>query len=86
MEVVTNRAGNSYRTVYTVKFPEAVYALHAFQKKSKTGIKTPQREIEIVRARLDEAARRYATEYGAKQAPAKKATARKAPARKGKKP
>jgi phage-related protein len=41
--------------VYTVRFARAVYALHAFQKKSKKGIKTPQFELEIVRKRLKEA-------------------------------
>lgn len=41
-----------YRAVYTVKFPEAVYVLHVFQKKSTHGIATPRHEIELIRDRL----------------------------------
>jgi phage-related protein len=44
----------AYRTVYTVQFGDAVYVLHAFQKKSKRGIATPRQEIEIVKRRLKE--------------------------------
>ena len=47
--------------VYTVKFASVVYVLHAFQKKSKSGIKTPPEEIEKVKSRLKEAAKDYAT-------------------------
>jgi phage-related protein len=60
LEVVEDDNGNTYRTVYTVKFAGAVYVLHAFQKKSKKGIKTPQNEIEKVKARLKEAAEHHA--------------------------
>ena len=52
LEVVEDDAGGTYRAVCTVKFHEAVFVLHCFQKKSKTGIATPKREVEIVRARL----------------------------------
>jgi phage-related protein len=52
VEIVEDHQGNAYRAVYTVKFESAVYVLHAFQKKSKRGVKTPQEEIEIVRRRL----------------------------------
>lgn len=41
-EIVEDHVGDTYRAVYTVPFAGAVYVLHAFQKKSKTGIKTPQ--------------------------------------------
>ncbi len=44
LEVVEDHDGNTYRAVYTVKFAGAVYVLHAFQKKSKKGIKTPVAE------------------------------------------
>jgi phage-related protein len=44
--------GNTFRAVYTVRFPKAVYVLHAFQKKSKRGIATPKHEIELVKKRL----------------------------------
>ncbi|MGD0562695.1 MAG: type II toxin-antitoxin system RelE/ParE family toxin [Roseiarcus sp.] len=52
LEVVENDAGSTYRAVYTVKFEEAVFVLHCFQKKSKSGIVTPQKDMEIIRARL----------------------------------
>jgi phage-related protein len=52
MEVVEDDADGTYRAVYTVKFKEAVFVLHCFQKKSKSGITTPNKDIEIVRARL----------------------------------
>ena len=42
LEIVEDSAGDTYRAVYTVRFEGAVYALHAFQKKSKKGIKTPR--------------------------------------------
>jgi phage-related protein len=38
--------GNTYRAVYTIRFARAVYVLHVFQKKSKSGIRTPQEEVE----------------------------------------
>jgi phage-related protein len=52
LEVVEGDAGGTYRAVYTVQFKEAVFVLHCFQKKSKKGISTPQKEMEIIRARL----------------------------------
>lgn len=60
LEVVEDDNGNTYRTVYTVRFSGAVYVLHAFQKKSKRGVKTPSREIDKVKTRLKEAAQLYA--------------------------
>ena len=55
LEIVEDHSGNTYRAVYTVRFAEAVYVLHAFQKKSKRGIRTPEKEIELVRERLKRA-------------------------------
>lgn len=52
LEVVEDDAGGTYRAVYTVKFEEAVFVLHCFQKKSKRGIATPKRDMDIIRARL----------------------------------
>ena len=52
LEIVEDDAGGTYRAVYTVKFEEAVFVLHCFQKKSKSGIATPKQDIDIVRARL----------------------------------
>lgn len=51
LEVVDSYAGDTYRTVYTVRFESAVYVLHAFQKKATRGIATPKHEIDLVRAR-----------------------------------
>lgn len=53
LEVVDDCDGDTYRTVYTVRFPDAVYVLHAFQKKSKRGTATPRHDIELVNARLE---------------------------------
>ncbi|OGT82299.1 MAG: addiction module toxin RelE [Gammaproteobacteria bacterium RIFCSPLOWO2_02_FULL_61_13] len=52
LEVVENHVGGTYRAVYTVKFAEAVFVLHCFQKKSKRGIATPKEDMDIIRARL----------------------------------
>lgn len=53
LEVVEDHDGDTYRAVYTVRFADAVYVLHVFQKKSKKGIATPQEEINKIKARLD---------------------------------
>ena len=47
LEIVEDHVGDTYRTIYTVRFADAVYVLHTFQKKSKKGIATPKKEIEI---------------------------------------
>lgn len=60
LEVVEDDDGSTFRAVYTVRFAGVVYVLHAFQKKSKSGIKTPAEEIEKVKARLKEAEKDYA--------------------------
>jgi len=52
LEVVEDFDGSTYRAVYTVKFTTAVYVLHTFQKKSKRGIATPKKEIDLIRSRL----------------------------------
>lgn len=52
LEIVSDFRGDTFRAVYTVRFASAVYVLHVFQKKSKRGIATPQREIELVKRRL----------------------------------
>jgi phage-related protein len=66
MELIENDAGNTYRAVYTIKFAGAIYVLHAFQKKSKKGIKTPPEEIEKIRSRLKDAEKHHA-EWSAPQ-------------------
>ena len=52
LEVVEDDADGTYRAVYTVKFKEAVFVLHCFQKKSKRGIATTKRDMEIIHTRL----------------------------------
>ena len=52
LELIEDDVGGTYRAVYTVKFEEAVFVLHCFQKKSKRGIATPSEDLELIRARL----------------------------------
>jgi len=64
LEVVEDHRGDTFRAVYTVRFVGAVYVLHAFQKKSKTGIKTPKAEQDLIASRLRDAERDYKERYG----------------------
>jgi phage-related protein len=57
LEIVSSFQGNAWRAVYTVRFHDAIYVLHAFQKKSTRGIATPAREIDLIRWRLADAER-----------------------------
>jgi len=59
LEVVEDWHSATFRCVYCVKFAEAVYVLHTFQKKSKTGRKTPKQEIDLVKGRLKHAEEHY---------------------------
>ena len=59
LEVVADHDRDTFRAVYTVRFAGTVYVLHAFQKKSKKGIKTPKAEIELIRRRLKEAQKHH---------------------------
>jgi phage-related protein len=52
LEVIARHDGDTFRLVYTVRFADAVYVLHAFQKKSKRGIATPKKELDLIRRRL----------------------------------
>lgn len=56
-EIVSDYRGDTWRAVYTVRYLEAIYVLHAFQKKSKHGIATPKRDLELIQRRLSEAGR-----------------------------
>ena len=60
VELVEAYDGDAYRTVYTVRFETAVYVLHCFKKKSKSGIKTPQTDIDLIKRRLRDAESDYA--------------------------
>lgn len=57
VEIIKDYRGDTFRAVYTLRFQDAVYVLHAFQKKSKTGRETPRGEIELIKQRLREAER-----------------------------
>lgn len=63
-EVVESHEGNAYRAVYTVRFREAVYVLHAFQKKSPSGVRTAKRDVELVAQRLGVAQQDYEEHHG----------------------
>lgn len=63
LEIVDDFNGDTYRAVYTVKFTGVIYVLHAFQKKSKTGIATPRRDIDLIKARLKRAEEHYKENY-----------------------
>jgi phage-related protein len=52
LEVVTDDDGDTYRAVYTIRFAEAVYVLHCFQKKSTRRIATSRRDLDLIDARL----------------------------------
>jgi phage-related protein len=64
VEIVADHGRNAYRAVYTVRFARAIYVLHVFQKKSKTGTATPKQEIDLIRRRLTTAAEHYRNAYG----------------------
>lgn len=57
LEIVSSHHGSAWRGVYTVRFHDAIYVLHVFQKKSTRGIATPAKEIDLVKRRLVEAER-----------------------------
>lgn len=59
LEVVDDFDGDTYRAVYTVRFAGAVYVLHVFQKKSRSGISTLRSDIDLIRRRLAQAEAEY---------------------------
>lgn len=60
LEVVEDHDGDTYRAVYTVRFANAIYVLHCFQKKAKSGIATPKQDLDLINARLKTAEEKYA--------------------------
>ena len=64
LELVESREGQAYRAVYTVRFAGAVYVLHAFQKKSPSGVRTARRDVVLVAERLKAAQRDYEGHHG----------------------
>ena len=59
LEIVASGNGTTFRAVYTVRFRDTIYVLHAFQKKSTKGIATAQKDMDLIRQRLAEAERHY---------------------------
>ena len=64
MKLSERHDGDTYRCVYAAKFEHAVYVLHVFQKKSKSGIATPQKDINLVYTRLAAAKEDYKERFG----------------------
>jgi phage-related protein len=64
LEIVDDHQGDTYRAVYTVRLRGLVYVLHAFQKKSTTGIATRKEDIDLIKQRLRQARELYKQEYG----------------------
>ncbi|MDQ3692242.1 MAG: type II toxin-antitoxin system RelE/ParE family toxin [Chloroflexota bacterium] len=65
LEIVEDDDGDTYRAMYTISLPDAVYVLHAFKKKSKQGKATPKQAIDLINARLTIARRLSATRINA---------------------
>ncbi len=63
LEVRVDFKSDTYRAVYVVKFKKAVYVLHVFKKKSKSGIKTPKQDIDLIKKRLKAAEAYYKQNY-----------------------
>src|SRR5208283_3743868 len=57
VEIIKDYRGDTFRAVYTVQYQNALYVLHAFQKKSKSGRETPRRDVELIKQRLRDAER-----------------------------
>jgi len=51
-EIIEDYRGDTFRAVYTVKYAHRLYIVHVFQKKSKSGMKTPQEDINLTKERL----------------------------------
>ena len=66
LEIVEDDRSGTYRVLYTVRFRKAVYVLHAFQKKSHSGIRTAKIDVDLVEKRLKTAENDYEVRYGKK--------------------
>lgn len=64
LELIEDFDGDTFRTVCTVRFKEAVYVLHAFKKKSKRGIATPKADLELIERRLRAVTTEHETKFG----------------------
>ena len=52
MELALKHRGDAFRVIYALQIDDDIWVLHAFQKKSKSGIKTPQMEVDLIKQRL----------------------------------
>jgi phage-related protein len=59
LEIVEDHDTNTYRAVYTVKFEEAIYVLHCFQKKAKSGVSTPKQDMDLIERRFKQAEKEH---------------------------
>jgi len=66
-ELVEEHRGGAFRAVYTVRFEKAVYVLHCFQKKSPSGVRTAQQDVDLIHERLRTAQRDYEVRYARKK-------------------
>ena len=64
VEIVSDWRRDTFRAIYTVRFARAIYVLHAFQKKSPSGMATARRDVELVTQRLRMARKDYEVRYG----------------------
>jgi phage-related protein len=64
LEIVEDDDSGAYRALYTVRFRKAIYVLHAFQKKSPSGVRTARTDVELIGERLRAAKEDYEARYG----------------------
>lgn len=64
VELIEDFDGDTYRAVYTVRFRDVIYVLHAFKKKSKRGIATPKSDIDLIKRRLKDAESDHVERFG----------------------
>jgi len=67
LEIVEGDAAGTYRAVYSVRFAQAIYVLHVFQKKSPSGIRTPRPDVRLIEERLKLARKDYEVRYGGEE-------------------
>jgi len=65
-ELIANHRGDTFRLIYAVRFADAVYVLHCFQKKSPSGVRTARMDVEVVHRRVKAARADYEVRYGKK--------------------
>jgi phage-related protein len=63
LEIVANQRGNTFRSVYCVRFAEVVYVLHSFQKKSTKGVATSAADVNLIKQRLSAAVAHHRQYY-----------------------